>query len=85
MFGAVVACPEVVVPVQLDIGTLPMTIQFNDYVVALKPKCTALAARLGVLPTFNDTSSTTPRAMLQALRGLFQSRLFSTSIPACAP
>jgi chromosome partitioning protein len=81
MFSAIVACPEVVVPVQLDIGTLPMTIQFNDYVIALKRNAQPSLRVLGVLPTFHDTSSTTPRAMLQALRGLFQSRLFSTSIP----
>lgn len=81
MIGAVVACPDVVVPVQLDIGTLPMTIEFNEFVVRLKQNAQPALRVLGVLPTFNEASSSTPRAMLQALRGLFQSRLFSTSIP----
>lgn len=80
MIGAVIACPEVVVPVQLDIGTLPMTIDFNGFVVSLKQTARPELRVLGVLPTFNEARSRTPQAMLGALRGLFQNRLFNTSI-----
>ena len=80
MIGAVIACPEVVVPVQLDIGTLPMTIEFNDFVVSLKQTAQPALKVMGVLPTFNEARSKTPQAMLGALRGLFQGRLFHTSI-----
>jgi chromosome partitioning protein len=80
MIGAIIACPEVVVPVQLDIGTLPMTIEFNDFVVSLKQTAQPALKVMGVLPTFNEARSKTPQAMLGALRGLFQGRLFQTSI-----
>lgn len=80
MIGAIIACPEVVVPVQLDIGTLPMTIEFNDFVVSLKQTAQPALKVMGVLPTFNESRSKTPQAMLGALRGLFQGRLFQTSI-----
>lgn len=80
MIGAIIACPEVVVPVQLDIGTLPMTIEFNDFVVSLKRTAQPELRVMGVLPTFNEARAKTPQAMLGALRGLFQGRLFQTSI-----
>jgi len=81
MIGAIIACPEVILPVQLDIGTIPMTIEFNGFVVRLKETAKPELRVLGVLPTFNESSSATPKAMLGTLRGLFQSRLFNTSIP----
>jgi chromosome partitioning protein len=80
MIGAIIACPEVVVPVQLDIGTLPMTIEFNSFVVSLKQTAQPELRVLGVLPTFNEGRAKTPQAMLGALKGLFQGRLFTTSI-----
>ncbi len=80
MIASAIACPDVIVPINLDIGSMPMTINLHEYVLNLQQTVQPSLRILGVLGTFFEQQSKTPREMLVMLKKLFGDRMFETFI-----
>lgn len=82
--NAVVACPEVLIPIELahaaTMGALTLRQWLDNVRLDVEPSVRIL----GVLPTFADDRERTPREMLATLRTVFGSELFTTSIHTSA-
>jgi chromosome partitioning protein len=82
--NAVVACPEVLVPIELAhaaaMGAVTLRRFLQDVQVDLEPR----VGILGVVGTFADERERTPRELLTVLRTVFGSQLFDTVIHTSA-
>ena len=78
--NAIVACPEIIVPVKLDKASLPGTLRMGEYINSLHDQVNPSIRLLGVLGTFYAEAASKPREVLDDLRGLFADKLFQTII-----
>lgn len=82
--NAVVACPEVLIPIELAHAATVGALTLRQWLDAVRLDVEPLVRVLGVLPTFADDRERTPREMLATLRRVFGTDLFDTVIHTCA-
>jgi chromosome partitioning protein len=81
--NAIVACPEVLIPVKLSPASVPGALRLNQHLAALRQSVEPAIRIIGVLGTFLSESAKTPREVLAALRDIFGAELvFETAIHA---
>lgn len=78
---ALIAAPNLIIPVQTDVGNVPMMINFHTSIRRLKETAQPSLRILGVLPTFYSRSANMPEKMVNNLAAEFGSeRIFATRI-----
>lgn len=82
--NAVIACPEVLVPIELAHAAAMGAVHMRTWLNEVQMDVEAGVRILGVLPTFADERERTPRDVLDKLRLIFGEQLFSTVIHAAA-
>jgi chromosome partitioning protein len=80
MTNVVIAAPEVLIPVKMDLGSVPQTLALFDYLKDLRTTLQPALKIVGVLPTFYEERAVTPRELHGQLKELFRERLFNTVI-----
>ncbi|WP_342382175.1 ParA family protein (plasmid) [Myxococcus stipitatus] len=80
MANVVIAAPEILIPVKMDLGSVPQTLKLHDYVKGLKTTLQPRLSILGVLPTFFVERDTTPKELLSQMKELFGAKMFDTMI-----
>jgi chromosome partitioning protein len=82
--NAIVACPEVLVPIELAHAAAMGAVTFQSFLVDTQQNLEPAIRMLGVLPTFHDERESTPRAVLAGLKDIFGPLLFSQPIHTSA-
>lgn len=82
--NAIVACPEVLVPIELAHAAAMGAVTFQSFLNDSQQNLEASIRLLGVLPTFHDEREVTPRAVLKDLRDIFGSSVFAQPIHTSA-
>ncbi|RKH92967.1 ParA family protein [Corallococcus sp. AB038B] len=85
MTNVAVAGWNVIIPVRMDLGSIPMTFELERYLKGLRGTLQPKLRILGVLATFFDDRATTPAALYGDLRKLFAERVFKTVIHQARP
>lgn len=85
MANVVIAAPQVLMPVKMDLGSVPQTLSLFNYLTGLRSTLQPKLNVLGVLPTFYEERATTPRELHVKLKELFGSRLLETIIHQSRP
>lgn len=79
--NAMVACPEVLIPVRLSGTSVKGATVLRDRTIQrLRTRVSPATRILGVLGTFYSESATTPRAVLGKLREIFGNLVFDTFV-----
>jgi chromosome partitioning protein len=78
--NAMVACPEILIPVKLEPASLPGAIRLEGHLKGLAEKVNPQIAILGVLGTFHRELGTMSRDVLAQLSALFPEQLLVTRI-----
>lgn len=78
--NAVVACPEVLVPIELAHAAAMGAVTLRRFLQDLQLEVEPAVDILGVLGTFADDRERTPRELLGVLRTVFGAQLFETVI-----
>ncbi|WP_158501747.1 ParA family protein [Vitiosangium sp. GDMCC 1.1324] len=78
---ALLAAPNIIAPVQADIGNVPMTMDFHDSIRGLQRLTQPELRLLGVLPTFFNSRAKTPHETVGLLGKLFgEEAVFATRV-----
>jgi chromosome partitioning protein len=81
LLNAVCACPEVLIPVKLSAASVPGALRLRRHIQEkLRHSVDPGIHIMGVLGTFNSDSARKPREILGALREVFGSAVFETTI-----
>ena len=81
LVNAVCACPEVLIPVKLSAASVPGTLRLRRHIQEkLRFSVDPAIHIMGVLGTFNSDAARKPREVLSALREVFGSAVFETTI-----
>jgi chromosome partitioning protein len=83
--NVVLACPEVLVPIECAHAAAMGAMALRDYLEQTRSEAEVAEVRLlGVVPTFFDDRQKTPQKILETLRGIFGELLFHTAIHTSA-
>ena len=82
--NAIVACPEVLVPIELAHAAAMGAVTLRRFLDVVRIETQPSIRILGVLGTFADARERTPRQVLDALGGIFGAALFATVIHTSA-
>ena len=81
LVNAVCACPEVLIPVKLSAASVPGALRLRRHIQEkLRHSVDPGIHIMGVLGTFNSDAARKPREVLSALRQVFGSAVFETTI-----
>ncbi len=78
--NAMVACPDILIPVKLEPASLPGAVRLAGHLQGLREKVNPSIEILGVLATFFKETGTMSREVLGQLAELFGDRLLKTRI-----
>lgn len=78
--NAVLACPEVLVPIELAHAAAMGAVTLRKWLADVQLDLDPNVHIMGVLPTFADERERTPKEVLELLREAFQGLLFNTVI-----
>jgi chromosome partitioning protein len=82
--NAVVACPDILVPIELAHAALLGAMTLQKFLAEAQASLEPAIRTLGILPTFHDDRERTPREILTDLSSLFGNALFKTAIHSAA-
>lgn len=82
--NAVVACPDVLIPIELAHAAAMGAITLRKFLDDVRAELEPSVRILGVLGTFADRRERTPTAVHALLHGIFGPALFNTVIHTCA-
>lgn len=82
--NAVVACPEVLVPIELAHAAALGAMTMQSFIASVQNDLEPTVRLMGVLPTFLDEREVTPREVLAQLHTLFGSAVFTQPIHTAA-
>jgi chromosome partitioning protein len=78
--NAVLACPEVLVPIELAHAAAMGAVTLRKWLAGVQLDLDANVHIMGILPTFADEREKTPKEVLDLLREVFGGMLFNTVI-----
>jgi chromosome partitioning protein len=81
--NAMIACPEILVPVKLAPASVPGSLRLRRNIEQLRDRTEPSIRILGVLGTFYSETARKPREILGALNAIFGDLVFETRIDAC--
>lgn len=78
--NAMVACPEVLIPVRLSGASVKGALRLRAAIDRLRSRVEPAVRTLGVLGTFHSSTAKAPRVVLEQLKGIFGGLVFDSVI-----